>query len=201
MHLSICLHSKNSKTTWGLLYYFLLDLRLLLHVSVLFGLRSLLISSHFHERDEHIASHRRILQVPFVLLWPCCTMAPETTFSGFQTTLHVHTEWAYGTARNLNRNGRSYLTLCRPAMKAVVKTARGCEEFWAYRTTVVNQTDGPVTSRLLKKKPVFCRVWPSHASHLSFLTEFDWVKHVLVNYDWDLGHKVDLIRNVALSHF
>ena len=43
--------------------------------------------------------------------------------------------------------------------------------FVLYFCTVVNWTDGPVTSRLLKKRPVFCRVWPSHASHLSILTE------------------------------
>ena len=40
-------------------------------------------------------------------------------------------------------------------------------------STVVNYTDGPVTSLLLKKRPVFCRVWPSHVSRLSFLTEVD----------------------------
>ena len=32
-----------------------------------------------------------------------------------------------------------------------------------------------------------------------FLTEFDWGKHVFVNHDWDLGHKVDLLRNVTMS--
>ena len=34
---------------------------------------------------------------------------------------------------------------------------------------------------------------------MSFLTEFDWGKHVFVNYDWDLGQKVDLLTNVTLS--
>ena len=34
---------------------------------------------------------------------------------------------------------------------------------------------------------------------MSFLAEFDWGKHVFVNYDWDLGHKVDLLINVTLS--
>ena len=45
------------------------------------------------------------------------------------------------------------------------------------------------------------RVWPSHASRISFLIEFDRRKHVVVNYDWDLGLRVDLIRNVTMSRF
>ena len=34
---------------------------------------------------------------------------------------------------------------------------------------------------------------------MSFLMEFDRGKLVLVNYDWDLGHIVDLLRNVTMS--
>ena len=52
-----------------------------------------------------------------------------------------------------------------------------------------------------KKGLFFHRVWSSHALRMSVLTEFDWVKHILVNYDWDLGHEVDLIRNVTVSRF
>ena len=50
-----------------------------------------------------------------------------------------------------------------------------------------------------KKASFFTGYWPSHASRMSFLTEFDWGKHVFVNYDWDLGQKVDLLINVTLS--
>ena len=67
--------------------------------------------------------------------------------------------------------------------------------------TVVNQTGNPVTSPSLKIRPVFYRVWPSHASSISFLPEFDGVKHEFVNYDWDMGHKVNVVRNVTLSRF
>ena len=36
---------------------------------------------------------------------------------------------------------------------------------------------------------------------VSFVTEFDWVKHLFVNFRWDLGHEVDPMRNVTLSCF
>ena len=52
-----------------------------------------------------------------------------------------------------------------------------------------------------KKGLFFYRVWPSHASCMSFPTEYNWVKHILINYDLDLGHKVDLERNVTVSRF
>ena len=72
-------------------------------------------------------------------------------------------------------------------------------------STGVNKTDGPVTLRSLKKRPVFLIGYGPvthtriHVSRISFLTVFDWVKHILENCDWDLGHKVDLVRNVTLS--
>ena len=34
-----------------------------------------------------------------------------------------------------------------------------------------------------------------------FLTELDLVERIWVNFHWDLGHKVSLVRNVTLSCF
>ena len=69
--------------------------------------------------------------------------------------------------------------------------------FVNYRSTL---DDGPVTSRSLKKRPVFLRVWPSHA-YLFWRNLNEKNTFWTTSYDWELGHKCDLKQNVTLSRF
>ena len=135
-----------------------------------------------------------------VMLWPCVEMLP-TCFQMVSRGTWGHPDCC--------RCGCIFRVMTLPARcvtgmgcgwhKTIQKEER--EKSPTRRVTVLNYTYGPVTSQWLKKRPFFHRVRPSHASRMSFLTEFDWVKRILVKYDWDLGHKVDLKMNVTVSHF
>ena len=72
----------------------------------------------------------------------------------------------------------------------------------------------PCHVAVIKKKPDLYRVWSSHMSRISLLTEFDKVKYVFgqvwpgfervlqqsgkANESQDLNRTVDLVRNVTL---